>query len=100
MRYVGDHYILENSTEDFLLMLIHAEVVTRVAGSLEAGGLPGYPESSKPAEDLTKLGSTLFSQIMRAQVLELYTNNLYKFYITREKNDMSVQVEGWQTSPS
>jgi hypothetical protein len=24
---------------------IHAEVVTRVAGSLEAGGLPGYPES-------------------------------------------------------
>ncbi len=24
---------------------IHAEVVTRVAGSLEAGGMPGYPES-------------------------------------------------------
>ncbi len=24
---------------------IHAEVVTRVAGSLEAGVLPGYPES-------------------------------------------------------
>jgi hypothetical protein len=23
---------------------IHAEVVTFVAGSLEAGGLPGYPE--------------------------------------------------------
>jgi hypothetical protein len=24
---------------------IYAEVVTRVASSLEAGGLPGYPES-------------------------------------------------------
>ncbi len=28
---------------DFIF--IHAEVVTRVAGSLEAEGLPGYPES-------------------------------------------------------
>ncbi len=27
-----------------LNMLIYAEVVTFVAGSLEAGGLPGYPE--------------------------------------------------------
>jgi hypothetical protein len=45
VRYVGDHYILENSTENLLLMLIHAEVITRVAGNLEAGGLPGYPES-------------------------------------------------------
>jgi hypothetical protein len=25
-------------------LLIYAEVVTFVAGSLEAGGLPGYPE--------------------------------------------------------
>ncbi len=29
----------------FRNILIHAEVVTRVAYSLEAGGLPGYPES-------------------------------------------------------
>ncbi len=27
-----------------LSYLIYAEVVTFVAGSLEAGGLPGYPE--------------------------------------------------------
>ncbi len=32
---------------------IHAEVITRVACSLEAGGLPGYPKS------LTKLFSPL-----------------------------------------
>jgi hypothetical protein len=25
--------------------MIYAEVVTRMAGSLEAGGWPGYPES-------------------------------------------------------
>ncbi len=29
-----------------MLTIINAEVVTPVAGSLEAGGLPQYPESS------------------------------------------------------
>jgi hypothetical protein len=29
-----------------MIMKIYAEVVTRVADGLEAGGLPGYPEYS------------------------------------------------------
>jgi hypothetical protein len=43
---------------------MYAEVVTRVAGSLEAVGLPGYPEvlfvENKRGEVLPKLCSTLF----------------------------------------
>jgi hypothetical protein len=30
--------------QSLLIFNIYAEVVTFVAGSLEAGGLPGYPE--------------------------------------------------------
>jgi hypothetical protein len=41
---------------------IYAEVVTHVAGSLEAGGLPGYPESLVVEINVmkSKLFSTLF----------------------------------------
>ncbi len=49
---------------------------------------------NKRVEDLTKLGSTLFTQIMKMQGLELNTNILYIFKLAREKNGTSVQVEG------
>jgi hypothetical protein len=47
--------------------IIHAEVVTRVASSLGAIGLPGYPEVliyNKCDEVLTKPSSILFYTIM------------------------------------
>jgi hypothetical protein len=34
--------VMENIS--YFCTVIHAEIVTRVAGSLEAVGLPGYPE--------------------------------------------------------
>jgi hypothetical protein len=47
---------------------MYAEVVTRVAGSLEAVGLPGYPKvlfvEINVDEVLTKLCSTLFYTII------------------------------------
>jgi hypothetical protein len=48
----------------FDLPRIHAEVVTRVAGSLEAGGLPGYPEVLFVEINVTKLCSNLFYTII------------------------------------
>jgi hypothetical protein len=43
------------------MLTIYAEVVTHVAGSLEAGGLSGYPESKiNVFEVLAKFCSTLF----------------------------------------
>ncbi len=41
---------------------MYAEVATRVAGSLEAGGIAWiFRKQNKYVEDLTKLSSTLFS---------------------------------------
>jgi hypothetical protein len=45
MRSLKNREVLYTSTYQSLKCIIHAEVVTRVAGSLEAGGLAGYPES-------------------------------------------------------
>ncbi len=50
--------------------------------------------NNKHVEDLTKLVALYFSQILKTRGLKLYTNNLYMFYLMREKNGMSVQVEG------
>jgi hypothetical protein len=83
---------------------IYAEVETRVAGSLEAGGLPGYHKVLFVEINVMKSWQSFvalyFSQILKMWGFKLYMNNLYMFYLTREKNDMSVQVEGWRTSPS
>ncbi len=53
-----------NFTTSYYNFNISAEVVTRVASSLEAGGLPGYPEVLFVEEVLTKLCSTLFYTII------------------------------------
>ncbi len=80
---------------------IYAEVVTRVAGSLDAGGLPGYPKSKiNMLKTWQSFVALYFHKYWRREVLNFYTNILYMFYLTREKNDTSVQVEGWRASPS
>ncbi len=80
---------------------INAEVETHVASSLVAGGLPGYPESEiNVLKTWQSFVALYFPQILKTQGHKLYTNNLYMFYLTKEKNGTSVQVEGWQASPS
>ncbi len=80
---------------------IYAEVVTHVASSLEAEGLPGYPRilpcSNKRHHALTKLIITLLHKLLgKTQGLKLYTKCLHY----QSKSSMFVQVEGWKASPS
>jgi hypothetical protein len=61
-------------------MRINAEVVTHVAGSLEAEGLPGYPQMlicwNKCDEVLKSSLSLYWTQISKTQGLKLYTKRL------------------------
>jgi hypothetical protein len=61
---------------------IHAEVVTRVASSLETGGLPRYPKSKinvmKPVQSFVAL---YFQQIMKTLGLKLYTKCLHVLFV-------------------
>ncbi len=68
---------------------IYAEVVTLVAGGLEAGGLPGYPKSL--------FVELYFTHIMKMRGLKLYTKCLQ---VEGEKISTPVQVEGLRASPS
>ncbi len=74
-----------------LIKNIYAEVVAHVAGSLEAGGLPRYPESLFIEINVVKSWQSCFA---------LYFTQLLKtrtcFILAREKISMSVQVEGWR----
>jgi hypothetical protein len=70
---------------------INAEIETREAGSLEAGGLPGYLEVlfveiwNKCGEVFSKLCSTLFyTNNKRHEVLN-FTQNIYMFKILGER---------------
>ncbi len=70
---------------------IYAEVVTFVAGSLEAVGLPGYPKVfdrwNKRDEVLTKLGSTLFHKQKCEDTKSLTLHKkVYMFLKMRERN--------------
>ncbi len=68
---------------------MYAEVVTNVAGSLEAVGLPGYPEVficwNKRDEVLTKLCSTLFYKNMKRREVINFIQNVYMFKILQER---------------
>ncbi len=60
---------------------IYAEVVTRVAGSLEARGLPGYPEVLFVKINVTKSWQSFvalyFTRILKTQGLKLYMKCLH-----------------------
>ncbi len=80
---------------------IYAEVVTLVAGSLEAVGLPGSLESEiNLLKTWQSFVALYFTKIMKTQGFKINTNILLIFNFAREKNGTSVQVEGWRASPS
>ncbi len=86
---------------DYVQNWIYAEVETCVAGSLEAEGLPGCPQKlacwNKRDDALTKLFITLLHELLdNTYGLKLYMKCLHY----QSKISMSVQVEGWQVSPS
>ncbi len=66
--------------------VIYAEVVARVSGSLEAGGLPGYPESLFVEINMMKSWQRCLA-LYFTQILKTYfTWNVYMFYSSeREK---------------
>ncbi len=79
---------------------IYAEVVTCVANSLKAGGLPECPECLIVEINMLKSWQsslTLYwTQIMKTRDLKLYTKCLQ---VRKSKISMYVQVEGWRVSP-
>ncbi len=60
---------------------MYAEDVTCVAGSLEAVGLPGYPEVLffviNPMKSWQSFVALYFTQIWKTQGLKLYTKRLH-----------------------
>ncbi len=82
---VGQAIIFKMSQDN-----IYAEVVTRVAGSLEAEGLPGYPESLIDEINVLKSWQSFvalyFTHLMKTRGLKLYTKRIHVLNNAREKN--------------
>ncbi len=80
---------------------IYAKVLPCVASSLDAGGLPGYPECLVVEIYVLKSWQSslrlYWTQMVKTRGLKLYTKCLH---VRGSKISTFVQVEGWQAIPS